>query len=228
MGLMESKMRLLLGTGWEKTEVQKIRIPAGRFAPKVKSYIKGLCHLRTGKASAPRLFLLGFFPIWTTIQLLVSAAKWGRRLCIVEGREKFSRSGTHRCIGTLLGGSQQSVWESQGEGGMICILSSDMDFGVIGKGPLETGLSFVTALRAAHCSEGGMSIHCLGAQFKKNIFVFDPYLYSWALFYCYRRSPLANRHPKTGRLINGQQPVCTKCKRSFNIFLGVGALIDTC
>lgn len=59
---MESKTKLLLGTGWEKTEVQKIRIPAGRFAPKVKSHIKGLCCLRTGKASAPRLFLLEFFP----------------------------------------------------------------------------------------------------------------------------------------------------------------------
>lgn len=42
-------------------------------------------------------------------------------------------------------------------------LSSDVDFGVIGKGLLETGLGFTTAVRAAHYSEGGMSIHCLGA-----------------------------------------------------------------
>lgn len=45
---------------------------------------------------------------------------------------------------------------------MIGIISSDVDLGVIGKGPLETGLSFATVVRAAHCSEGGMSIHCLG------------------------------------------------------------------
>lgn len=52
--------------------------------------------------------------------------------------------------------------KSQGRGGMIGILSSDVDLGVIGKGPLETGLSFATVVRAAHCSAGGMSIHCLG------------------------------------------------------------------
>lgn len=49
---------------------------------------------------------------------------------------------------------------------MICILSSNVEFGVIDKSPQEIGLSFATAVRAAHCSEGSRSMHYLSGCWK--------------------------------------------------------------
>lgn len=49
---------------------------------------------------------------------------------------------------------------------MICILSSNVEFGVIGKGPQEIGLGFATAARAAFCREGSKSIHYLSGCWK--------------------------------------------------------------
>lgn len=42
----------------------------------------------------------------------------------------------------------------------------DGEYGGIGRGSLEIGLSFLTAMRVAHCSEGVISIHYLSGSWK--------------------------------------------------------------